>query len=389
MKRTRRILTFTVLILIVLFVFLVSFPPCLAENYNLSYQLLDHPDGSKYYRLNVVISQSLYSYYQSQSHKAITNNDFVKFVTPYALEPIAESLWQIYTDDEDFANGVLMIVHQIPYVETLPAKYPVETMVENKGDCDLLSYIAASIMKAGGLDVVLLYYENKAHMNIGVSLSHMPYDARDKVYSVSYDDVEYYIAECTGGNWQKGWRVGECPDDLKQAFTNVQVISLENTEQISPGQVSASYQTLIASSIFLTVSSAFLIQGGSITISGKLSPQLKNETVLIYVQKNNSPWEILQVLTTNSEGKFVYIWDIETAGIYHVRASWSGSEEYAGADSSIYMITVVPMFMVLLLIFIVVVVCLGIVAISISKQTQLQIPDTTLPEISSLKKNFY
>ncbi|RJS78414.1 hypothetical protein CW667_00465 [Candidatus Bathyarchaeota archaeon] len=383
MERAKKTLTITLLVLTVLLITSYLPTPCQAETYNVAYQLLDQPNGSTHYRLNVAIPQSLYEYYQSQSHRLNTDDDFAKFVTPHALEPIAENLWQIYTDDEDFANGVLMIVHQIPYMETLPVKYPVETMVENEGDCDLFSYIAASILKAGGLDVVLLYYKNEAHMNIGVSLSHQPYDARGWAYYVTYKNVKYYVAECTGGNWQIGWRVGECPDDLKQALKTVQVIGLENGEQASPGQVSASYQTLTASSISLTVSPMFLIQGGTVTISGQLSPQLQNETVVIYIQENNSPWTILQTLTTDSEGRFACVWNVKTTGMCYVRASWSGNEEYAGADSSIYAITIVSMLFVLLLTIVIVVVCIGVVIALMTRQKQPQIPEPSPPEIPS------
>ena len=128
------------LIVIVLLTICYLLPSGFSENYSQSYQLLDKPDGSTYYRLNVTVQQSLYEYYTEKTHSLISNNDFAKFVTPYALKPIADCLFEIYTDDEDFVNGVLMIVHQIPYEET-PAKYPVETIVENKGDCDLFSYV--------------------------------------------------------------------------------------------------------------------------------------------------------------------------------------------------------------------------------------------------------
>jgi hypothetical protein len=167
--------------------------------------------------LNVAVSESLLEYYLEKSHILISTDDFAKFVTPYALKPIADCLRGIYSDDEDFANGVSMIVHQIPYEESKPSKYPVETIAANKGDCDLFSYIAASIMKAGGLNVVLFYYESEEHMNVGVSLSHEPHYARGAIDYVLHDGTRYYMAECTGGNWQEGWRVGECPDDLKNA----------------------------------------------------------------------------------------------------------------------------------------------------------------------------
>jgi hypothetical protein len=190
--------------------------PCLSNGYTISYNLLESPIGSKQYKLNIAVPESLYEYYNGKDHKQVSVRDFAKFVTPYALQPVADRLREIYSDPENFANGVLMIVHQIPYNVTLPAKYPIETMVENRGDCDLFSYIAASIMKAGGLDVVLLYYEEQTHMNIGVNLPHAPRYARTQVVFVTYNDIRYYVAECTCDDWKNGWRVGECPQNLMQ-----------------------------------------------------------------------------------------------------------------------------------------------------------------------------
>ncbi|UCD40072.1 MAG: hypothetical protein JSV87_00545, partial [Candidatus Bathyarchaeota archaeon] len=92
-----------------------------ATNYTYSYWLLGSPNGSSRYRLTVSVTPSLYEYYRSEDHN-LDSLDFAKFVTPYALEPIAASLWEIYTDEEEFANGVLMITHQIPYEESTPQK---------------------------------------------------------------------------------------------------------------------------------------------------------------------------------------------------------------------------------------------------------------------------
>jgi hypothetical protein len=368
----------TFLLVIVLLVISYLLPQGFSENHSQSYQLSDKPDGSTYYRLNVTVQQSLYEYYSEKSHSLNSDSDFAKFVTPYALKPIADCLLEIYTDDEDFINGVLMIVHQIPYNET-PAKYPVETIVENKGDCDLFSYVAASIVKAHGLDVVLLYHESQAHMNIGVSLSHVPHDARDQAYYVTYNNICYYVAEVTGGDWQNGWRVGECPDELKSA--SVQVITLENCEQTTYGQVSASYKTLASSTISLIISPTYLIQGGTVTLSGQLSPPLQNKTVTIYIKANNSPWIVLGTVTTNYGGFFTYVWNAEAAGISYIRASWSGNDDYAGADSPIQTVTILSIFFVLLLAVTLILVCLGMVVFFISRQTQPEVQEPQPPEI--------
>lgn len=380
-KPSKTLITITVLIML-----FYSFPCCSAQSYSVSYQILNKPDGSTYYRLNVTIQQSLYDYYRGKSHTLSLEKDFAKFVTPYALKPIADNLWKIYSDDEDFANGVLMIAHQISYEVTEPPKYPIEIIVENVGDCDLLSFIAASIMKAGGLDVVLLYYKDEGHMNVGVSLSHTPHDARGQVYCVTYNDIKYYMAECTG-YWQSGWRVGECPDGLKQA--SAEVITLEDCEEWSPGQVSASYKTLMASTISLKVSSIYLISLGTVTLNGELYPALQNKTVTIYISVNNSPWKVLGTTTTDSNGQFTYVWNVEvSAGICLIRASWSGDNDYAGTDSPIQTVTVLSTFFILLLAATMALVCMGVVVFVVSKQRQPKIQEPKPPEIPSYRKNF-
>ena len=380
-RKLKSKLSRSLIIITVLVTFSYLIPNCLSESYGCTYQLLDHPDGSTCYKLNVAISESLFQYYIDKSHSLGSNLDFAKFVTPNALKPIADSLWSIYTYDEDFANGVLMIVHQIPYRQTLPLKYPVETMVENEGDCDLFSYIAASIMKAGGLDVVLLYCEEEAHMNVGVNLLHPPKDARSETCYVTYDGNQYYMAECTGGNWRTGWRIGECPDSLTNA--SVQVITLEGCEQFSPGQVSASYSTLTSSTISLTVSSTYAVQGSTITLSGKLSPNLQDKTVTMYSKVNNLPWAVLDTATTGADGRFMYVWSPDAGGVYEIRASWSGDDDFVGADSSIQRVLVLSVSFISLLVITAILVLVGVIAFLMSRHREQYSQEPQPPEIPS------
>lgn len=333
-----------------------------------TYQILNHPNGSTRYLLTVTVQQSLYDFYKWQSHQLASTSDFPKFVTPYPVAPIAERLWDIYDDDEDFANGVLIIVHQIPYNES-GAKYPIETIVENIGDCDVFSYMAASIMMAGGLDVVLLYYENQSHMNVGVSLSHVPRDSRGTVYYVTLNGKRYYIAECTGGYLFDSWRVGECPPDLISALNTVQVITLENCDRTKFGQVSASYKPLESSALSLTVSSPFAIEGSTVTISGKLSPNLSGKTVTIYLKVGGLQWLVLGTATTNANGEFLYIWTANITGVCFVRASWFGDNDYGGADSPTIAITVLSLFFFALLALTITLTITGCVIFLISRRT--------------------
>jgi hypothetical protein len=313
---------------------------CFADNYDYTYELLDHPGGSTNYQLTVSVTSSLYEYYRSKDHNTYSY-DFAKFVTPDSLKPVSDDLWSIYSNDEDFANGVLMIVHQIPYVESGPPKYPVETIVENEGDCDLFSFIAASIMKAGGLDVVLLLYETQSHMNVGVHLSEEPNDARSAVYYYTHDGKRYYVAECTGDDWRHGWRVGECPDILQGV--SARIITLEDCEQSSPGQVSSSYGALDASSLSLAISTRFVIGGSAVTVSGSISPALLGKNVTLYISSSGSSLSVLVTVVTGSDGRFSYTWRPSSLGIHSMRASWSGDADYAGADSGVCTLIVIPL----------------------------------------------
>ena len=339
-----------------------------AQDQTRSYQLLNNPEGNVTYQLNVVIPENLQEYYAEKSHRITSSNQFSSFVTPYALQPIADRLWDIYDNQEDFTNGALMIAHQITYVETTPGKYPVETMADDQGDCDLFSFITASILNAGGLDVVLLYYEDQSHMNIGVHLSSAPQDCRDSVYYITNDNTRYYVAECTGGNWREGWRVGECPPDLKQV--SAEVVTLEDAEQMAPGQVSASFTSMEPSALSLEVSPIISIQNTAVVLAGKLAPEMANENVTLYAKINSAEWTVIGSAITEQDGSFEYVWKADVAGSHAIRAGWSGNQMYTGAMSTAKNATVLPLFLTALIGIAVTAAIIGVVAMLIAKHGQ-------------------
>jgi hypothetical protein len=317
-----------------------------AQDTELSFLVQNHPDGDKTYELNVTIPYSLYQYYNQQSHFLFSPQDFPKFITPYTLKPIADRLWQIYNNTEDFTNGVLMLVHQITYEEIAASKYPVETLVDGKGDCDLFVYIAASILEAGGVPVVLLYYKDKLHMELGVDLGSPPTDARFQVYSVNSSDVPYYIAESTGGKWRQGWRIGECPTDYQNATS--QVIVPTNMEQTSIGQVAANLRELDPSTLTMHLSSPLILQNSELVISGQVLPQTSNENVTLRGRTNSGGWYDIGTVATGSDGSFSYSWLPSQGGFIEVQASWVGNRQLNGASSGLGNVVLVPFFVVML-----------------------------------------
>lgn len=343
-----------------------------------SYQLVNLSDGTFSYTINVVIPHSLNEYYKSLDHVSATSIDFAKFVTPYSVKPIADCLRSIYPDDEDFTNQVLTLIHQIPYDAVTPVYYPVETLMRNTGDCDLFSVLAASILKAGGLDVVLLHYTSEEHMNIGVHLNTEPQDARLSICSIKDDGVTYYIAESTSSNWREGWRVGECPEDLQNA--PVVIISIDSSNEIAPGQVSASFKRLDPTTLSFSITPFIVTETISISINGQVSPAIANQNVTLYSSLNGASWEILSTVLTSIDGSFKYSWKSQGAGQLDVRASWSGNHQYAGTTSEAKSTLILPFYILALIIIVLIIIIVGAITSALfRKNKKKQLAESSAP----------
>jgi hypothetical protein len=337
-----------------------------AQDRTLIFHLSNSSDGNYSHNLNIIVPQTLTDYYNGLSHRSVSDADFPKFVTPYAVQPIADCLRQIYPDDKDFANGVLTLVHQVPFEETIPAYYPVETLQRNKGDCDMVSVLAASVLKAGGLDAVLIHYPDDEHMNIGVHLVQAPEGERFNVTWLEHDGVAYYIGECTGSFW----RVGESPSDLKNA--SAIIIPLTNSEQVAPGEVSASFKQLESTSLSVQISPAFTLAGSTVTVRGQISPAMPNQNVTLYSSAEGSTWTVIDTTQTLQNGQFFYSWNPQVAGDVEVRASWTGNNQYAGTTSTTQNTFIMPISLLALIALAVIAVaaCVTAFVLTIGKRKQ-------------------
>jgi hypothetical protein len=309
-------------------------------NYNLQYQLFNQ-------RLYVSIQPSLYAHYSNMSHTINCDSNYSQLVTPEVVQPIADSLWKIVgnlpNSDEQFANAVLSFVHQIPY-KVSGVNYPVETLVNNCGDCGGLSLLAASIMKAGGLDVVLIKYVgvSPGHMNVGVCLSHAPvyHNLLMTPTSYEYDNKTYWTAEATSN---EDWRVGD--QSLTSTILNAVVVPLDSYEQSSPGQVSANFgKPLPASSITINVYQqpvASQNEKRALVISGSIEPADANRSVTLYLNNDNSNLHFSYTIT-DVVGEYSYLWNIPKDGTYYVTASLRNNQSYAGGDSETLIVCIGP-----------------------------------------------
>jgi len=123
--------------------------------------------------------------------------NFIKINEP-PIQELANQFKQKYKTNEATAQGILDFIHtniKYDYSELKSennVRYPIETLFEKKGDCEDTAILGATLMKAAGLDVVLLLlkFPGRAHVAIGVKG-----DFSGIYYS--HNGKKYFYAETT------------------------------------------------------------------------------------------------------------------------------------------------------------------------------------------------
>jgi hypothetical protein len=305
-----------------------------------------HPNQKLY----VFIPVSLNNYYGNLTHTVNDDSEYAQFVTPQAVAPIAECIQKVTGNlpysNEQFADAVLALVHQIPYNVTDP-KYPVETLVDNYGDCVGLSILAASIMEAGGLSVILILYTgtNAPHMNVGVYLPYTPvyHTPLMTPTSFTYDNKTYWTAETTP---EGNWKVGDQSPMLANA-TAIIIPLNKATQSLPIAQVSASLNTnLLPSTITETPSQQATNTEANgaraLIISGSIKPAIPDQTISVYISQKGDETPGYFATVTDNGGNYNLIWNFTTPGTFFITASWNGASNYDGADSQTLAVFVGP-----------------------------------------------
>jgi hypothetical protein len=160
-----------------------------------------------------IVAHSQYSAYVTDSH----DDDELAFLVA-ELEKAARSanlnVWEKL-------NLIIAFVQSIPYVPEAEeyARYPLETLIEQKGDCEDSSILTAAILHEMGYYVVLLVFLEEQHIATGISvLPPKPGNYR----SYRYAGRDYYYVETTC----EGWQIGIIP----QRYTSTpEIVALDQT----------------------------------------------------------------------------------------------------------------------------------------------------------------
>lgn len=112
-------------------------------------------------------------------------------------------------------------VQSLPYTEDSVTtnhdeypRYPIETLVDNGGDCEDTAILMASLLRAMDYGVVLLRFKlvESGHLAVGVL-------GGEGIYGTywNYNGGKYYYLETTGDDWE----IGQIPDEYKNLSASV------------------------------------------------------------------------------------------------------------------------------------------------------------------------
>ncbi|MBO6027092.1 MAG: hypothetical protein J6P73_07585 [Bacteroidales bacterium] len=162
------------------------------------------------------IPVGMYRYYQRRAHKS---DDMVQFVlSDYDRQYLRglvtlfreRGAFEGYTDRDNLGN-VISFVQSLQYITDMDSKwedeyvrFPVETLVDGKGDCEDMSVLAAAILHEMGYDVKLVALPD--HLALAVDC-----DCEGTYYA--YEGKKYYYVEVTN----PGWAIGQIPDQFRSA----------------------------------------------------------------------------------------------------------------------------------------------------------------------------
>ncbi len=173
---------------------------------------------------NAKVSENIYSFYKDKSHNWTTNyaNYALSDQDRPFLQDMANQFKQVGVNNGfsqyDDAMIVAIFVQNLPYLDDLAStgqaeypRYPLETIVDNGGDCEDKAILASALLHEMGYNVVLLKFPD--HMAVGVELPDgvsLPDNEQPTYYD--YYGKRYYYLETSDTTWD----IGQIPDELSR-----------------------------------------------------------------------------------------------------------------------------------------------------------------------------
>lgn len=118
-------------------------------------------------------------------------------------------------------NLVIALIQSIPYVgESCEyPRYPIEMLVEERGDCEDSAILTAALVRHMGFGVVLLAFLEEHHMAVGIRV--LPPE-HQSLQSYVWNGDPYYYLEPTS----LGWAIGQIPPTYQSVPTIIGLPSI-------------------------------------------------------------------------------------------------------------------------------------------------------------------
>jgi hypothetical protein len=172
-------------------------------------------------RLDFLLPNGLYEYYRNRPR--LSTRNYSVYVTDPKDDNYLVKLVKGFNDlalrynlpESEKVNLMIAFVQSMPYVpdnvstsyDEYP-RYPIETLVDNGGDCEDTSILMASLLQMMGHDVALI--ELPGHMAVGIS-------GKFSGFYYEFEGKKYFYIETTG----RGWRIGEMPPEFTGLKANL------------------------------------------------------------------------------------------------------------------------------------------------------------------------
>ncbi len=139
---------------------------------------------------------SAYGSYVSDSRDDEILHDFLDHVEQLA---VGLNIW-------DRLNLVLALVQSLPYEEEACEypRYPLETLIDQRGDCEDAAILAVALVREMGFSAVLLAFLDELHVGVGIRVLPPRYP---ELQAYEWAGDLYYYLEPTS----PGWEVGQLP----------------------------------------------------------------------------------------------------------------------------------------------------------------------------------
>ena len=183
--------------------------------------------GGEDWSYSVSIPKKTYVQCQKLDHRS---RDWAQYTNVKSGRKYLAGLAELFVKDGKTAghSDYDVVMNAVAFVQSLPytsddvttgydnyARYPLETLVDNGGDCEDTAIFMAALLREMGYGVVLV--EVPGHAAVAVKGS----DSRQGAYYL-YEGEKYFYLETTG----EGWDVGQIPEEYRSVDAKIFPVSV-------------------------------------------------------------------------------------------------------------------------------------------------------------------